>query len=83
MLQQERELRSKLDNLKTTVEKSSSQPVLKTKQPQFMEDQYPDARSSNKLRPLEKLDNLEDIDRKERQLMEQLEQLRKKKLQMG
>lgn len=82
LLQQEKDLRSKLETIKFNMEKSSSQPVFKTKSPQFKEDIPYSSKPANRLKPLEKLENLDDIKRKEKQLQEQLEQLRKLKSQM-
>lgn len=64
------------------MEKSSSQPVLKTKPAAFKEDLTLSVKPNTRLKPIEKLENLEDISRKEKQLQEQLEQLRKLKSQM-
>ena len=82
LLQQEKDLRSRLETLKMTVDTSSSQPLLKVKEAHFKEDQAYSVRPSARLKPIEKLDNIDDINKKERQLQEQLEQLRKLKSQM-
>lgn len=82
LLHQEKDLRSKLETLKLTIEKSSSQPVLKAKTPAFKEDLALNVKPTSKLKPIDKLENMEEINRKEKQLQEQLEQLRKLKSQM-
>jgi hypothetical protein len=82
LLQQEKDLRHRLESLKSNVIKSMSQPNIKANQLEFKEDLLFSPKPSAQPKPIEKLDNLDDITKKERQLQEQLEQLRALKKQM-
>lgn len=81
LLQQEKELRDKMDGMIKKQERYASQPVFSVKKPAFKEDYQVRGSAYSGNQPTSKLQNMEQISRKEEELLEQLSQLRDMKKQ--
>lgn len=76
LLQQEKDLRDKMDGMIRKQDRYSSQPAFAVKKPAFMEDYQSRSPVTGGNKTEAKLQNIEQISRKEEQLLEQLNQLR-------